>query len=163
MAEMPRSEVKHYLDRLTLFRNTKQLCRELGVTYPTMIRWLDGETKPSVAYRIKFEKAFDLLLDELDTKGDVGKDIADVLAKVAPPTPRDAVILKPTKLKRKVLADELVKLLEGGKPHRSKKIIEACAKLGFSRAAVQITAQHLGVEKEHIGAGRNSYSLWRLR
>jgi len=125
-----------------------------------MERWLKDETRPALSMLPVFRSALSGLIDKLDEhhrKWGFGETIADeieegeepeYLAPAVSPNEADKV--------RRWLSAKLEK------PQKTFNLFKDAEDVEFSRAQLYRAASQLKVVKEHKGAGRGSYSIWRL-
>jgi hypothetical protein len=159
MMKMSRSQTRFYLARLLLFYKPAQIGRLLGVTRPTIDRYIDGENTPSVSKLPVFQSALQELIKHLDEhhkKWGFGRSVADLIDDEIPPRYLSPAI--PTKLENVMsfLIDQLKK------PRKLNEIMDAARELEFTRAQVHRAADALKVIKQPHGTGRTAYSVWRL-
>lgn len=160
MAQMSVKEVTFFLDRFSVFYNNHELSKKMGVTYSTFLRWVEGLTTPSEKHRPKFHELYDSMLDELQDTNDFTRQIADLLiAEGLPKATNSTALLKTS---RNTLRDLIQRELGHGRSIRSTSIFKKALPLGFDRIAVHREAKKMGVIKQQVGQGRNSYSVWRL-
>lgn len=159
MPKMGKAETQYYLERLTLFRNPNQLATSIGVTYPTITRWIRREARPSDVYRRDFKRTFDKLIKELENSGSYGQDMADFLTEQS--VPHDSPPATLVRSNHAVLRDLLIEHIpaKGIKTHDLFKVTDS---YGYSRASVHKAAKDLGVNKQPVGFGPKSYSVWKL-
>lgn len=161
MTMMTRRQTRYFLARLVLFYNSAELCRKLSCSRPTLERWLKDETKPALKMLPVFRSAIEGLivkLDQHDHDWGFGEEVADILREskepkherqAAPPVNEAAAV-------RRWLHGRLER------PMKTTKLYAMADEVGFSRTRLIYAAKALGVIKTHHGAGRGSFSVWRL-
>lgn len=159
MPKISRNEAKFYFGVLSLFWSRLRIAKELSVTHITVTRWVDGETLPSAVYRGPLRKLLDDLLDDLDNRGKLGKELAAFLEERIPEE-ADAATIAPAS--RRPLKAIITQLLHGKDKVKSTKVLSEAARYGYSVTQVYKASQQLGVIKDKKGFGRASYSYWSL-
>ncbi len=160
MPTMSHRQTRYFMSRISLFYTFPEMCRKLSVSRPTLARWLSGETKPSTAQLPVLREALKGLIDKLEdhhAKWGYGQFIADDLDEGEEPKYEEKVVPNEADKVRVWLKRSLSE-----RPVRTTRLFRLADDAGFSRAKVYYAAKQLDVIKQRKGAGRGSYSVWRL-
>jgi hypothetical protein len=159
MPAMSRRQTRYFLARLTLFYPFPKLCRTLSVSRPTLQRWIDDETRPSLSLLPLFREALSGLIDVLEDhqrKWGFGEEFAEILDDGEEPEYAPQVVPNEGDKVRRWLKRQLET------PRKTHDLFREAAEVGFPKARLYSAAKLIGVVKDRKGAGRGSYSIWRL-
>lgn len=151
---------KHYLGPLLLFYSPNKVCSIIGCNRTTLDRWLRGRPI-GPRWKHAFERAIETLDEKLtdhEKEWGFGEEIAELISRR--PVPKfDSKPLKETTPKEVILWLEQ-QLIDG--TVSTKDLQEAAKEALYTWPQVVYASKKLGVIKHHRGAGRGSYSDWRL-
>lgn len=167
MPTLSKNVSEYFLSRLSAFWSVRRIAIEMNVSNPTVLRWTEDKTLPSVKYLKQFDKALKRLVEEIEDKsqemGDFYSELAlFILEEKRPPT-IGGEQRQYSEQKSLLPLRQMIEDMTDGKKVRSTEVIAKGLEMGYTRAQIQRQATDLGVDKHVKGIGRNMKSYWSLK